>query len=166
MSDPGPPPDPGPTPGERRLAHPPSDRYREAEVRAEAARTAPDPSASVARGVALAVAVAVAGAVAIVVLGGLLTLTAGLLVAAAAIGWGVALALRFGAGDRIVPPRRVALALAIATVSVLAGQVGLWQNARIEGGVLPLLDYLGEVFGPLVPLQFAVAAVTAWIVAR
>jgi hypothetical protein len=116
--------------------------------------------------VALAVAAAVVGAVAIVVLGGLLTLTAGLLVAAAAIGWGVALALRFGAGDRIAPRRRVAVALAIAMASVLAGQLGLWQNARMEGGVLPLLDYLGEVFGPLVPLQFAVAAVTAWIAAR
>jgi hypothetical protein len=166
VSDPGPPPSTGPAPGERRLAHPPSDRYREAEERAEAARATPDPAASVARGVVLAVVVAIVGAVAIVVLGGLLTLTAGLVVVAGATGWGIAAALRFGAGERLPAARRVGIAVALAVAAVLAGQLGLWQYARIEGGVLPPIDYLAEVFGALVPVQFVVAVVAAWLAAR
>src|SRR6476469_644444 len=61
-----------PSPGERRLARPPSDRYREAEAATAAAEAEAtiDPAASVARGVALAAAVAVSGAAAIVFLGG------------------------------------------------------------------------------------------------
>jgi hypothetical protein len=166
VSEPGPPPPTGPAPGERRLAHPPSDRYREAEARAEAARTALDPAASDARGVTLAVLVAMVGAVAIVVLGGVLTLTAGLLVVAAATGWGIAAALRFGAGERLEGGRRIWIAIALAVAAVLAGQLGLWQYARIEGGVLPLIDYLAEVFGALVPAQVVVAVVAAWLTAR
>ena len=88
------------TPGERRLAHPPSDRYRAAEDAAAAAADAPDPAASLPRGLAIAVAIAaIVGAVAIVVLGGVLTVTSGLVVVAGATGWGVAAGLRFGAGD-------------------------------------------------------------------
>ena len=91
------------TPGERRLAHPPSDRYRPPKT--PPADDRPDPGASVARGIAIAVAVAGAGAVAIVVLGGVLTVTTGLIIVAGAIGCGVGAGLRFGAGP---PCRRVA----------------------------------------------------------
>ena len=158
---------PPPTPGERRLAHPPSDRYREAEaMRAAAAAATPDPAASVARGVALGVVVAILGAAAIVVLGGLVTMTAGLVVVAGVIGWGVAAGLRFGAGEHLRPDRRVVAAVVLALGAVGLGQLGVWQYARIEGGVLAPLDYLAEVFGLLVPLQFAVAAVVAWLAAR
>jgi len=166
VSEPGPPPPTGLTPGERRLAHPPSDRYREAEARAEAARATPDPAASVARGVVLGGVVAIVGAVAIVLLGGVLTLTAGLVVVAAATGWGIAAALRFGAGDRLAAGRRIGIAIVLAVVAVFAGQLGLWQYARIEGGVLPFVDYLAEVFGALVPAQLVVAVVAAWLTAR
>ena len=166
VSEPAPSQTPGPAPGERRLAHPPSDRYRAVEAKAEAARAAPDPAASVARGVVLAVIVAIAGTVAIVVLGGILTFTAGLVVVAAATGWGIAAALRFGAGDRLAPGRRIWAAVLFAAAAVIAGQLGLWQYARIEGGVLSPIEYLAEVFGPLVPLQLVVAAVAAWLAAR
>jgi hypothetical protein len=166
VSEPGPPPPTGLTPGERRLAHPPSDRYREAEARAEAARATPDPAASVARGVVLGVVIAIVGAVATVLLGGVLTLTAGLVVVAAATGWGIAAALRFGAGDRLAAGRRIGIAIVLAVVAVFAGQLGLWQYARIEGGVLPFVDYLAEVFGALVPAQLVVAVVAAWLTAR
>lgn len=163
-ADPAPP----PTPGERRLAHPPSDRYREAEARRArtAAAATPDPAASVARGVAIAVVVAIVGAAAIVVLGGVVTFTAGLVVVAGAIGWGIAAGLRFGAGDHLRPTRRVGAAVVLALGAVALGLLGLWQYARIEGGVLSPLDYLAEVFGLLVPLQLAVAAVVAWLAAR
>src|SRR6186997_2848423 len=80
-------------PGERRLARPPSDRYRESEEALAAAAAgsvdAADPGASVARGVAVATAVAIAGAAAIVLLGGVLTLTEVLVVVAGFTGGGV-----------------------------------------------------------------------------
>jgi hypothetical protein len=154
------------SPGERRLAHPPSDRYHAAEARAAAAAAAGDPTASIARGVSVAVVVAIVGAVLIVVLGGVLTLTEGLLVVAGSTGGGVGIALRWGAAGELSRRRRVVIALALALGAVALGQLGLWQYARTEGGVLAPIDYLGEVFGPLVPLQFATAAAVAWLAAR
>ena len=166
MTDPtGEGPDPGlqrPVPGERRLAHPPSDRYRVAEP----APPPDDPAASVARGVALAVAVALAGAGALTVLGGVLAVSAGLIVVAGAAGWAVAIALRVGAGPRLAPSRRVSLAIGLALASVALGQLGLWAYGRSEGGVLEPLDYLAQVYGPVVILEFAAAWIVAWISAR
>jgi hypothetical protein len=156
---------PPPTPGERRLAHPPSDRYRPVEPAPE--ETDPGESgASVARGVVLAIVAGIVGAVVIVLLGGVLAISAGLVVVAAAIGWLVGAALRYGARDTIVARRRVILAVVIALTAVVLAQIGLWQYALREGGVLPLLDYLGEVFGPLVPLEAVAAVVVAWLAAR
>ena len=152
-------------PGERRLAHPPSDRYRAAEA-AAAARDLPDPAASVARGVAFATVAAIAGAALTVVLGGIITLTAGLVGVAIATGWAVAAGLRFGAGSHLVGSRRAWIAVVMALVAVALGQLGLWLYARTEGGVLPLPEYLGEVFGILVPIQAVFAALTAWVSAR
>jgi hypothetical protein len=153
-----------PNPGERRLAHPPSDRYR-AEATADET-VAADSGDSVARGLALAIVAAIVGGVAIVLLGGIVAVTAGLVAVAAATGWGVGAALQFGAGDRIAPRRRVVVAVILALAAVLVAQLGLWQYALSEGGVLPFLDYLGEVYGPLVLLEAAVAAVVAWLTAR
>ncbi len=168
---PPPAPDAGParsSPGERRLARPPSDRYRETEaaMAAAEAKAAVDPDASVARGVALAAAVAISGAAAIVFLGGVLALTEILLVVAGFTGGGVGIALRWGAGDHLAGRRRVVIALVLALAGVALGQLGLWQYGRIEGGVLGPLDYLGQVYGPLVLLEFAAAGVLAWLAAR
>jgi hypothetical protein len=162
------PPPAAPSPGERRLARPPSDRYRDAEAAATAAKevAAIDPAASVARGVALATAVAVAGAVAIVVLGGVVTLTEVLLVVAGFTGGGVGIALRWGAGQHLAGRRRVVIALGLALGAVALGQLGLWQYGRTEGGVLGPLDYLGQVYGPLVLVEFAAAGILAWLAAR
>jgi hypothetical protein len=156
---------PAPSPGERRLARPPSDRYREAEARAAAA-DAGDAAASVARGVAAATVIAIVGAVVIVLFGGVLTVTDGLLVVAGFTGGGVGIGLRWGAGERLPRPRRLVIALILAVAAVGLGQLGVWQYARTEGGVLPLLDYLGQVYGPLALLEFATAAVLAWLAAR
>lgn len=157
-----------PTPGERRLAHPPSDRYRAEEARAAAAAEAarPDPNASVARGLAIAAAIAVVGAVAIVVIGGVLSVTTGLVVVAGATGLFVAYALQIGAAEHLTSRRRIAIAIVLTVVAIALGQLGIWQYARSEGGVLPLIDYLGEVFGLLVPVQFAAGVVAAWLVGR
>ena len=156
---------PAPSPGERRLARPPSDRYRASEAAlAAAAERTPDPRASIARGVA--VAVAVAGAVAIVVFGGVLAVTETLLVIAGFTGGGVGIALRWGAAERLPRRRRVAIAFGLALGAVALGQLGLWQYGRSEGGVLGPLDYLGQVYGPLVLVEFATAGVVAWLAAR
>ena len=87
-------------------------------------------------------------------------------VVAAALGWGVALALRYGAGSELARPRRATLAVVITLVAVVAAQLGLWQYAQVEGGVLSPLDYLWEVFGILVPIEIIVAVGLAWVVAR
>jgi hypothetical protein len=151
-----------PNPGERRLARPPSDRYRAAE-RESMGRIRP---VSPARGLALAAVVEVVGAIAITVLGGVVTLTGGLLAVAAIIGWFTAWALRFGAGTTIGDRRRAYLAFGLAVAGIGLGQLGLWLYGRTEGGVLPLIEYLGETFGPLVPIQALIAGAVAWVVAR
>lgn len=155
-------PGPTPTPGERRLAHPPSDRYRVAEPEPPG----PERVVSVWRGVLLAAAAAVGGAIAITVLGGVLAISAGLLVAAAASGWAVGVGVRVGAGATLIANRRSRAALLLALGSVVLGQVGVWTFARMQGGVLGPIDYLGETFGLLVPLQLLGAAITAWFAAR
>jgi len=154
-----------PAPGEqRRLAHPPSDRFR-VESSAEVV-PGPDPSASVARGAVVAITVAFVGAGTLVVLGAVATITTGLIVVAGAIGFAVAVALQLGAGGHLSRGQRIVLAVALTLASVALGQLGIWRYALTEGGVLPLIDYMGEVFGPLVVVEFVVGAVVAWLAAR
>jgi hypothetical protein len=150
-----------PTPGERRLAHPPSDRYRTAEPAAASPR-----AGSAARAATFGAVAAIGGAVVIVLLGGVLAMSAPLLVVAPVAGWAVAWALKVGAQGSVAPARLALVALLLAVGAVLLGQVGLWLYARTEGGVLPFADYLGEVYGVLVPLQFLFAAPVAWATAR
>ncbi len=99
-------------------------------------------------------------------LGGVMAVSAGLLVVAGATGWAVSVGLRSGAGARLAPGRRVRLALGLALLSVTLGQSGLWLYALTEGGVLGPLDYLAQTFGLLVPLQLVVAGIVAWAAAR
>lgn len=141
--------DPANPPGERRLAHPPSDRY----VKPAADDVRP---AKPGRSLAFGAIAALAGAATITVLGGVLTVTAGLVVIAAATGWAVGAVL----------PGRFRAAVALAVAAVALGQLGLWAYAQSEGGVLGPLDLLWQVYGGLVPLEFVAAAVLAWIGAR
>ena len=149
-------------PGERRLPHPPSDRYRTPEVEASDANE----GGSVARAVAWAGAAAIAGAPATTVLGGVLAVSAGLLVVAAASGWGIAASLRAGGRSHLDPRLRVRLALVLTTIALVLGQLGLWLFARFEGGVLGPVDYLAETFGLLIPIQLAIAWIVAAATAR
>ena len=112
------------------------------------------------------VLVGLAGAVVTVVLGGALGVSAGLLVVAAATGWAIGTATRVGGGSSVTPTSRPWIAVGIAVAAVVLGQIGLWLYAGTEGGVLSLPDYLGETFGPLVPLQVVSAAAAAWWAAR
>ena len=145
-------------PGERRLQRPPSDRY---EPTSTDAATSP-PDGSPARGIALGTLLAIVGAVAITIGGGILAITAGLIVIAAATGWAVAVIPSMGAGAGGAAARRRWPAIALAIVGVALGQLGLWLLARQEGGTLGLIDYLGETFGYLVPLQVVAAVAAAW----
>jgi hypothetical protein len=161
VTDPAPP----PTPGERRLDRPPSDRYRDADGEGAGAAVVAD-GASVGRGVVFGVLAGLAGTVATVVLGGPIGLSAGLVVVAVATGWAVGTALRAGAGTTLHGRTRPAVAVAIVVIAVALGQVGLWLYARTEGGVLGLPDYLAETWGVLVPIQALVAGAAAWWAAR
>lgn len=125
-----------------------------------------DPRATPTRGVVLGVLAALAGAALLTFLGGVLAVTSGLLVVAAASGWAIAAAIRVGAAGSVTRGRRVRAAVALATLAVVLGQLGLWIYARGEGGVLGPLDYLAEVFGFLVPVQLVVAWIVAWVTAR
>jgi hypothetical protein len=147
-------------PGERRLERPPSDRYTPAVPEPRS-----DGAGSRGRAITYAALAALAGAVAITVGGGLLAMTAGLLVIAVALGWAVAAALSTSPGDG-TRTRRTALAAGMAAIGVALGQLGLWLVARQEGGTLGLIEYLGEVFGILVLLQLVIAVAVAWWRAR
>jgi hypothetical protein len=157
-------PDPGqPTPGERRLARPPSDRYRTDEP---APADAEDSGGSPGRAVAFGGLTGIAVAAAIAVLGGVVLLTAGLIAVAVLGGWAIAIAVRAGSGGTLPAQRRTVLAAVLAGLAVLGGQLGLWLFARYEGGVLGPVDYLAETFGLLVPLELAAAVVAAWWASR
>lgn len=157
---------PPPAPGERRLDRPPSDRYRDLPDADGSGSHAATDRGSMGRAIATGFLAGLGGAIATIVLGGVLSLSAGLVIVAGATGWAVGTATRVGAGGAIDRDRRPWLALALALVAVVLGQVGLWLYARTEGGVLSLPEYLAQTFGLLVPVQAAVAAAIAWWSAR
>jgi hypothetical protein len=152
-----------PDPGERRLDRPPSDRYARPEPEIG---TSPAPVGSHWRALSVSAGVGAVGALATILLGGVLGLSAGLLVVAGATGWGIGAAWVAAGRDAVQASRRLWLTAAVAIGSFVAGQLGLWLNARAEGGVLTLPDYLGQTFGLLVPLQAVLVIGVAWWTAR
>jgi len=149
-----PPAAPSPEPGERRrLDHPPSDRYRPAapagdEGVAAAADETPLPDRErVLRGIA----VGIGGAILMTLLGGPLSIVAGLVGAAGAIGYVVGAVMR--------PLRGAAVLVALGSMAL--GLVGIWLFAGIEGGVLGIVEYLADVQGLFVPVELVVAGVLA-----
>jgi hypothetical protein len=148
---------PGERRPERQLDRPPSERYL------EAAPVETEPTGrSRAWGVASAILAAVVGGLAIAIAGGKVTVTAGLLVIAAVLGWLVAGLLSGGADPAVGRTGRRGAAALIALAGVALGQVGLWVIARQEGGTLDPIEYLVETFGILVPLELALAGAIAW----
>src|SRR5688572_920540 len=129
--------------GERRLPHPPSERYGASPAAAtrpaeNAPGATPDPSAgqAPARGIAFGGIAALVGAALIVAFGGALAVSAGLLVVASGVGYAVGLATVIGAGVTLPAGARPWIAGVLAALGVVLGQVGLWLFARAEGGVL------------------------------
>jgi hypothetical protein len=149
--------------GPHRLERPPGERY--AAPRAGGDETAPAGSGPI-RGILLASVAGAIGSAASIALFAVASVSAGLLVVAAVTALFVAEALRAGRGNTMPRRLRRSLALYTAVESVAVAQVGIWLFARSEGGALGLIDYLAQTFGPLVPLQFAIAALVAWWSAR
>jgi len=99
---------------------------------------------------------------------GLLDVGAGLIAVAAGVGWAVTLALLWSGGPTIFPVRatRIAVAVSIGAVAVMAGFLVDWAWARVEGGVLDPVSYIGQRYGPLALLILAAAVVAAALRAR
>ena len=132
-----------PEPGARRrvtLDRAPGERYQPAH----STRAASD---EVFGGIRGPVTIVIAGVLVFVVLGGVLGITAGLVVVAGLLGWLTGLLIR--------PPWRAAT---VATGVVVAGLLGIWLFGRWEGGVLNPIDYLAEVHGIAAPLDILAAA--------
>lgn len=100
------------------------------------------------------------------VLGGPVSLSAGLAVVAFFMGRLVGAMVRVGGGRTLSSPARVSLAILLSLGGIAIGQIGIWLFARSEGGALDLGAYLFQTFGPLVPLEFMIATLTAWWSAR
>jgi hypothetical protein len=139
-------------PGDRRpeLDQPPGRRYLAAEEAAAA------PESGIPGGTATLVAVIVGGALVYTILGGVLDVTVGLMVAAGFFGWLI---------GKLVPGR--ARAAGLAVVAVLIGLLGIWAFGRVEGGVLDPIAYFDAVQGwPLVALQLLAGGGMAAAAAR
>ncbi len=127
---------PTPQPGERRplLDRAPSERYP---------ALAPPPAADPLAGVLAPAAIILGGAIAFVILGGILAVTAGLVVLAAVIGWLI--------GTFVSPPLRAGL---VGLGAIAVGLLAMWAFGRVEGGVMDPVAYFQEVQGwPLVVIE-------------
>lgn len=149
--------DPGEVPPRRLLERAPSERFG-----AGGAVTAPGPAAvgrretgSLPRALLLGLGVAAIAATIHVACAVLLLVTGGLLVVAATLGFMVGASVRYGAGSQVGSGARRLLGIALALAAVVAA---LAINWGLSGAYLGPLDYLDQVYGLLVPLQFAAAA--------
>jgi hypothetical protein len=100
-----------------------------------------------------------------VLLGGVLSLSAGLLVVAGGTGWLIRRALA-AASRGSGPVSAPVIAVGLAAASVVLGHLGLWLFARSEGGALGFADYLAQTWGVLAVGQYLVALVAAWLASR
>jgi hypothetical protein len=123
-----------------RLEHPPGDRYAATTPPADAGSERLD-------AVLVPVGIVLGTAITFVVAGGIVTVTAGLIVLAAFLGWLT--------GHLVSPPGRAAI---VALVAIVAGFLGIWLFGRIEGGVLDPITYLLEVEGPFIVVLSLVGA--------
>ncbi|HET7028170.1 MAG TPA: hypothetical protein VFI28_10815 [Candidatus Limnocylindrales bacterium] len=130
------------------------------------ARDVADAVPSPGRGFGLGLITAVLLGAILAILGGPVSLSAGLAVVAFFLGRLVGTMVRVGAAGTLSSPARVSLAIALSLAGVALGQLGIWVFARSEGGTLDLGAYLFDAFGPLVPLEFMIATLSAWWSAR
>jgi hypothetical protein len=139
----------------RRLARAPGERFSGPDAGAAERR-----AGSIPRGIAAAAGVGLVGAALLVLLAGPLAADTPLVVVGLLTGAVVGEAIQRGTADAMDPGHRRIVALAIALAAIGGAEVVVWQLALAEGGVLPLLTYLLDTFGPIAPLTI-VAAVAA-----
>jgi hypothetical protein len=99
-------------------------------------------------------------------LAGPLAFSSGLVIAAIFAGRIIGLSAKAGAGRATSNDQRILVALGVTLGWFAATQVVTWLYARGEGGVLPILDYLLQTFGPIVPLVAIASILAAWWSAR
>ena len=168
--------EPTPVPGDgpparstRVLDRAPGERYARGSVAAATGAGAAAsvlPGGSVSRALLFAIPAAVFSLAAYVGIAGPLAISEGLVVVAILAGSLIGRSTRAGAGTAVDSGRRVRIALGITLAWFVLAQAGTWQFALGEGGVLPILDYLSQTFGLIVPLVAIAALVAAWWSAR
>jgi hypothetical protein len=158
-------PRPNPVPGEtlppaarRRLEHPPSDRFAVSDLE-------PESTGSLVRAIVGAAVSSLAGAATIVILASPLALSEPLVLVALVTGLIAGRAARSGGGRAVSRRSRRTIAAAIVLGAIAGAQIVVWQLALSEGGVLPLGEYLLQVFGPVAPLELVAAGAAAWATA-
>jgi hypothetical protein len=157
-------PPPARTPGERPpgrlLAQAPSERLsaRAGGVGQGSSATQPATAGSAARSLVPGLAATAVGAAVHVAAATLLLWTGALLIVAVVLGILVGMAVALGAGRSLQPAARRWLAVALALIALAVAVAGNWA---LSGMFLGPLDYLAQVYGLLVPLQAALAAVGA-----
>jgi len=146
-----------------RLDRAPGERY----AGRASGPVATGPRTGLVRSLVVADLVALTGSVAFFALA-LFDLGPGLIAAAAAIGWAIALALVWrGTAAGIADRRaRVAAAATLAVAAVALGFLLNWAWGRAEGGVLDPVAYLDDRWGLLAWVDMAVAGIVAGVRAR
>jgi hypothetical protein len=150
-----------PPPG-RRLERPPSDRY----ATPAAAATAGPADGSLLRTIILSSVAALLLGLLYFALAGPLAIDALLVPLSIVTGVVIGVAAKAGAGSTVSSGRRTREALGVTLAWFILVHVAIWLYARNEGGVLPLIDYLLQTFGPIVPLSGVAALLAAWWAAR
>ena len=109
---------------------------------------------------------AVIALIVFLIFAGPLSFAPGLVVIAIFAGRLIGLSVKSAAGATVSSDGRTVIAMVISLGWFAASQLGIWAFARSEGGALGLLDYLAQVFGPLVPIQAIAVVLVAWWSAR
>ena len=150
--------------GPRRLDRPPGERY------GGSGAAGPEPPAlaggSIARSVGFAVGAGLSALIVYALLAGPFAFTAGLVVAGIFAGRVIGLSARAGGGTATTSDQAVLIAILVTLGWFVLAQVAAWTFARSEGGVLPIVEYLLDVFGPIVPLVAISSVLAAWWSAR
>ncbi|MEO8229888.1 MAG: hypothetical protein ABI628_09030 [Chloroflexota bacterium] len=153
----------GPPEGRQRLAHSPGDRFR----RVSQADAAVASGGSPVRAVAMGIVAALIGVGIFLVLAIVYTFTAGLVIVAVFTGRFIGLFVRAGADGSLGSPARTLISIVIFLVALSVASLTTWLVAGLEGGVLPLGDYLEQTYGtPIVALEFMLGTLMAWWAAR
>jgi hypothetical protein len=169
-SEPGDPAEPRRIPGEtgppdarRRLTRSPGERF----LRGTQADATAASGGSPTRAIAMGIVAAIIGVGIFLVLAIVYTFTAGLVVVAVFAGRFIGLFVRAGAGGSLGQPARTLVSIVIFLVALSLATLGAWLVAGLEGGVLPLGDYLEQTYGtPIVALEFMLGTLMAWWSAR